>query len=246
MGLVGPNDGLPRPREKRVARSLFLDFGGTLCRSRADLLPVFREAAERAGTRIPEEAYLRANEECWDELWPSAPSLVGQIPSFADRVHEMALRRIGFVGPIDAVVRNIREAAISPHWHEPFPETEETLRRLRARGIPMHLLSGNVDYLPILLANLGWTSFFRTVTFTQEVGVQKPDVRVFRFALRRADQAPAEAVYVGDSWEADILGAQRAGMSAVWLNRTGRPAPGPCREIRSLSELPGLLSDLGF
>ncbi len=245
MGLVGPHEDPSLRGTERVPRSVFLDFGGTLCRSRTDLLPFFREAAERAGTRIPEEAYLRANEECWDELWPSAPGLVGQIPSFADRVHEMALRRIGFDGPIDEVVRNIREAAVSPRWHEPFPETEETLRRLRARGIPLHLLSGNVDYLPVLLSNLGWTAFFRTVTFTQEVGVQKPDVRVFQFALRRAGQAPADAVYVGDSWEADVLGAQRAGMSAVWLNRPGRPAPGPCREIRSLRELPGLIADLG-
>lgn len=246
MDLVGQRQGLPLTRDEMLPRSVFLDFGGTLCQSRADLLPVFREAAERAGTRIPEETYLRANEECWEELWPSAPRMVGQIPSFADRVHEMALRRIGFDGPIDAVVRNIREAAISPRWHEPFPEAEESLRRLRTLGIPMHLLSGNVDYLPTLLANLGWTEFFRTVTFTQEVGVQKPDVRVFRFALQRANLAPADAVYIGDSWEADILGAEGAGMSAVWLNRTGRPAPGPCREIRSLDELPGLLVDLGL
>ncbi len=225
-------------------RSVFFDFGGTLCRSLADLRAVFREAAERAGTRIPEDAYVRANEACWDELWPSAPSLVGQIPSFADRVHEMALRRIGFVGPSDAVVRNIREAATSPRWHEPFPETEATLRHLFALGTPMHVLSGSVDYLPILLANLGWMGYFRTVTFTQEVGVQKPDARVFRFALGRAGQAPADAVYVGDSWEADYVGAQNAGLSAVWLNRTGRPAPGPCRQIGSLRELPRVLADL--
>ncbi len=227
-------------------RSIFFDFGGTLCQSRADILPIFREAAQRAGTRLSEEAYLRANEVCWDELWPLAPALVGQTPSFADRVHEMALRRIGFDGPIDAVVRNIREAATSPRWHAPFPETEATLRRLLELGTPMHVLSGNVDYLPILLANLGWTALFRSVTFTQEVGVQKPDARVFHFALRRADVSSDDAIYVGDSWEADYVGAQNAGMSAVWLNRTGRPAPGPCREIRSLDELLGLLPELGL
>ncbi len=109
----------------------------------------------------------------------------------------------------------------------------------------MHLLSGNVDHLPILLSNLDWAALFRTVAFTQGVGFQKPEVRVLRFALRRADQAPADAVYIGDSWEADILGAQRAGMTAVWLNPTGRPAPGPRRADRSLRELPGLLADLG-
>jgi len=226
-------------------RSVFLDFGGTLCRSRADVLPVFREAARRAGVQLPWEAYLRANDLCWNELWPEAPRLVGRTPSFPDRVHELALRRIGFDGPIGTLVRYIREEATSAQRHEPYPESEATLRRLRAIGVPTHVISNHVDYLPVILENLGWSGFFRTVTFTQEVGVLKPDPRVFRFALQRAGQEPGEALYVGDSWEADYLGARNAGMSAIWLNRTGRPPPGPCQEIRSLAELAALLPGPG-
>jgi putative hydrolase of the HAD superfamily len=225
------------------ARSVFFDFGGTLCRSRADLLPIFREAARRAGVEVPWEEYLRANEECWNLLWPQAAQLVGAVPAFADRVHEMALRRIGFDRPTEVLVRNIREEATSARWHEPFPETEPTLKRLRAAGVPLHIISGHVDYLPIIIANLGWSDLFDTVTFTQEVGVQKPDPRVFRFALRRAGHEPGDSLYVGDSWEADYLGALNAGMAAVWLNRPGMPAPAPCREIRTLAELDRFVTD---
>ncbi len=225
-------------------RPVFFDFGGTLCESRADILPVFEAAAKRAKADLPLEAYLRANEECWNELWPQAPALVGRIPSFADRVHEMALRRIGFRGPVDALVRYIREEATSPRWHRPYPETTAVLTELRARGVPVHIISGNVDYLPITLANLGWSDLFDSVTFTQEVGVQKPDPRVFRFALDRVHQQPTGAVFVGDSWEADYLGATRVGMTAVWLNRTGGSAPSPCRQISTLLEVPPLLSSL--
>jgi putative hydrolase of the HAD superfamily len=103
-----------------------------------------------------------------------------------------------------------------------------------------------VDYLPVIIANLGWSAYFDTVTFTQEVGLQKPDPRVFRFALARAGQRPADSVYVGDSWEADYLGATNAGLKAVWLNRGGRPAPEPCREIGSLKDLHPLLNDPKF
>jgi len=84
------------------------------------------------------------------------------------------------------------------------------------------------------------------VTFTQEVGVQKPDPRVFRYALEPAGKQSAESLYVGDSWEADYLGAKSAGMMAVWLNRTGQPARGPCREIRSLHDLYPRMSDPAF
>jgi FMN hydrolase / 5-amino-6-(5-phospho-D-ribitylamino)uracil phosphatase len=223
-----------------VSPSIFFDFGGTLCESRADLLPFFREAARCVGVDLPWDRYLAANEECWDELWPDAPKLVGQIPSFADRVHERALQRIGFEGPTEAFVRSVREFATSPRWHVPYPETEATLARLRARGYSLHVISGNVDYLPILIANLGWSGHFDTVTFSQEVGVQKPDPRVFRFALERAGVEPQNGVYVGDSWRGDYLGAQKAGMAAVWLNRQGLKAPGPCRQIRDLTGLEAL------
>lgn len=223
--------------------AVFFDFGGTLCRSRADILPVFQEAARRAGIKVRWEEYLRVNEEVWNELWPDAPQLVGVVPSFAERVHEGALRRIGFEGATEPFVRYISEEATSPRWHEPFPETEATLTHLRARGTPVHIVSGNVDYLPVLLANLGWSGFFDSVTYTQEVGFQKPDPRVFRFALRRAHQDPHGALFVGDSWDADYLGARRVGMPAIWLNRTRQPAPEPCQQIATLSEIGAILTD---
>jgi putative hydrolase of the HAD superfamily len=223
--------------------SVFFDFGGTLCESRADILPIFQEAARRAGIQVPWNEFLRANEECWNELWPEAPQMVGQTPAFADRVHEMALRRVGFTGSPELFVRCCREEATSARWHAPFEDTEATLTSLRAARIPLHVISGHVDYLPVIIANLGWSAYFETVTFTQEVGVQKPDPRVFRYALERAGKQPAESLYVGDSWEADYLGAKSAGMMAVWLNRTGRPARGPCHEITSLRHLHPLLSN---
>ncbi len=218
-------------------RVIFLDFGGTLCATRAELAPIFAEAARKVGVTLPMAEYVRANDACWDELWPQAPLWVGQTPAFADRVHELALRRIGFRGPIDAVVQAIRAEAIAARTHHPFPETERTLRELKGRGYPLHVISGHVDYLPLIIENLGWAPLFETVTFSQEVGAQKPDPRVFRFALARARVPPAEAVYVGDTWQADYAGATAVGMQAVWLNRDGRTAPGPCREISTLEGL---------
>ena len=217
--------------------SLFLDFGGTLCEAQANILPAFQVAARRAHVQLPWNDYLRANEECWNELWPEAPKLVGKIPAFADRVHEMALRKVGFEGAAGPFVQAVRDVALSPEWHVPYPEAEPTVRQLRSEGISTHIISGHVDYLPLIVRNLGWSDLFDTVTFTQEVGYQKPDVRVFRFALDRAGVHPDEAVYVGDSWELDYLAGMSAGMQSVWLNRARSPAPTPCLQIRDLAEI---------
>jgi HAD superfamily hydrolase (TIGR01509 family) len=229
-----------------TVRSVFFDFGGTLCHSCADILPLFQEAGRRAGVQVPWAEYLQANEACWNELWPEAPRMVGKTPAFADKVHAMALDRVRVTGPTELFLRCVREEATSPRWHQPFGDAVETLISLRATGTPLHIVSGNVDHLPVTIANLGWSAYFDTVTFTQEVGLQKPDPRVFRFALERAGQRPADSVYVGDSWEADYLGAKNVGMKAVWLNRSGRTAPEPCRQIRSLKDLQPILNDPTF
>lgn len=54
---------------------------------------------------------------------------------------------------------------------------------------------------------------------SEEVGVTKPDPAIFHFALRRLGVTASEAIMVGDSWSVDVLGAQSAGIRAVWLNR---------------------------
>jgi len=60
-----------------------------------------------------------------------------------------------------------------------------------------------------------------------EVGVTKPDPRIFRTALERAGVEPAQAVMIGDSWENDVLGALGAGVRPVWFNRFHLRPPDP-------------------
>jgi putative hydrolase of the HAD superfamily len=92
---------------------------------------------------------------------------------------------------------------------------------------------------------LGVDSFVDFIIISEEFGVAKPDPRIFAEALRLAGVPAAEAVFVGDSPEFDMLGARAAGIPAVWINRHGLPwqesGPPPVRELRSLGDLPKLL-----
>jgi HAD superfamily hydrolase (TIGR01549 family) len=69
-----------------------------------------------------------------------------------------------------------------------------------------------------------------------EVGVPKPDRRIFEFALQSANCEPHNAVMIGDSWTSDVLGASALGIQAVWFNRHGIPCPDPsfAKQITSL------------
>jgi FMN phosphatase YigB (HAD superfamily) len=70
---------------------------------------------------------------------------------------------------------------------------------------------------------------------SEEVGVTKPDPRIFGIALDRLGQRPESTVMVGDAWGTDIVGAHAAGLHAVWFNRFGAPSPDPSvAEIHAL------------
>jgi putative hydrolase of the HAD superfamily len=123
---------------------------------------------------------------------------------------------------------------------EPFADVVPALGRLRARYRLMSLSNGNAD-----LGVIGLRRFFEDSLAAREAGAAKPDRRIFEVMLARAGVEPAEAVYVGDDPHADVEGARRAGLHAVWINRFGRPWPDelerPAHVVRDLDELDSLL-----
>ena len=83
--------------------------------------------------------------------------------------------------------------------------------------------------------------FVEALIVSEEAGVSKPDPAIFQIALDRLGVSPAEAVMVGDSWTADIVGARAAGIRAIWFNPSGASAPaGQVPDPEAIDELRGL------
>jgi len=74
-----------------------------------------------------------------------------------------------------------------------------------------------------IVEGLGLTSYFEQVFASSAVGVAKPGVGIFRRAVETLGIEPTRAMHLGDSLEDDYLGAKRAGLQAVLLDRSGRP-----------------------
>ncbi|MBO2007660.1 HAD family hydrolase [Hymenobacter negativus] len=88
------------------------------------------------------------------------------------------------------------------------------------------------------LAFLGMTDLVDALITSEDVGVPKPDRRIFEVAMQRLGARPEETVLVGDNWRADVLGALAVGIRPVWLNRLGAVRPLPhVAEIMSLEPL---------
>jgi HAD superfamily hydrolase (TIGR01509 family) len=98
------------------------------------------------------------------------------------------------------------------------------------------------------LQECGLEPFVDTLITSEDVGAIKPDPAIFESALQRIGCSAQEAVMLGDSWSADIIGAQRAGIRAIWLNRTGMSCPDPAlaTELQALEPLDTVLTALGI
>ena len=135
-----------------------------------------------------------------------------------------------FAARLNAVYRKHRYEDI-----ELYPDVLATLDDLGLRY--MLGLVSNGNSLPQQCGLEGRLAF---VVFSEDVGFEKPDERIFEIACRQADCTPQEWMHVGDSLECDVEGARRVGAVSVWLNRDGRPRESnitPDYEISSLREL---------
>lgn len=126
-------------------------------------------------------------------------------------------------------------------WHL-FPGVEPILRSLKAKGLKLGVISNWGPRLSETLARLGIRSYFSTVIASEVVGISKPDPGIFCLALEKLECQARNALHVGDSYSADVLGALNAGMKPVLLDRSQAYEESPCARISSLSELASLIA----
>ena len=121
--------------------------------------------------------------------------------------------------------------------------TEEVLDELKRRGHRLGVISNADGTVEALLEDLGLRRHFEFVIDSGSVGVEKPNPRIFRMALERMGIEPGDAVYVGDLYEIDVVGARGAGMRAYLLDPLMRLGHLDCDRIASLAELPARLAE---
>lgn len=122
----------------------------------------------------------------------------------------------------------------------------------RIPGVRFGLITnGDAAYQSRKIIAVGLHTRIEHVIASGSVGVVKPDPAIFRHACDVFGVVPGKAAYVGDRLRTDAIGAASAGLTGVWLNRTGAvPSPQDAAEamaagvleIASLSELPALLT----
>lgn len=99
-----------------------------------------------------------------------------------------------------------------------FEGTLELLEDLHKK-YDLHIITNGFQEVQALKLNKsGMAPYFKTVTTSEAAGVKKPDPKIFDHALRLAGAKNSNSVMVGDTYEADILGAQAVGMQTICFN----------------------------
>lgn len=103
-------------------------------------------------------------------------------------------------------------------WRQPLPGMIDLVRDLGRAGVPVAVLSNSEGRLAELVDELGWGAHFVAIADSGRLSFEKPDRRIFEWTAERLGVSADRVVHVGDSWQADILGALGAGMRAVWFS----------------------------
>jgi putative hydrolase of the HAD superfamily len=116
-----------------------------------------------------------------------------------------------------------------------------TIQQLKEKGGKVGLLTNRSDPPTEYLQESGLASELDFCVAAGYIGSWKPDTEAFYYSMGMAGSAPAETLYIGDNFYADIVGAREAGMQAVLIDRERVfPEPG-CPTIYEIGELLGLL-----
>ena len=145
------------------------------------------------------------------------------------------------VMPVTAFVELMRSRlATYTSWAD---GAESLLRCLQTRKHPMAVVTNGSESQRDKFEALEASRYFEAVFISGEVGIAKPDPRIFRLALSRLNAAPGRSVFVGDSLEHDIAGARSAGMMTVYIRKEEAEDPDDAlcdlvvSDLRELSDL---------
>jgi putative hydrolase of the HAD superfamily len=222
-----------------------------------NLAAAAREAADELFRESAAFAYAEAMGIWWGEaLWgeflgdtTGLRTLRSFVSDFRRRVWARALASAG-IADEDLVDRSVNTFGSARRRTQLVDPDAEAVVKDLARDHRLALVTnGAPDVQREKLSHTALATSFDVAIISAELGVGKPDPRIFEAALAALDLAPADAVMVGDSLARDVAGAHAAGLRAIWLDRGSRenvpePAPVPDARVIALKELRPALASL--
>lgn len=108
----------------------------------------------------------------------------------------------------------------------------------------MHILSNGFREVQFKkIENSGLKPYFDKVILSEDAGINKPHADIFTYALKNTNSRRDQTVMIGDSWDADIVGAHQSRIAQIWFNPGREVSAGfePTYTVQTLAEIKGVL-----
>ena len=118
-----------------------------------------------------------------------------------------------------------------------FEGTQEILEHLQG-SYQLHIITNGFNEVQFKkMENSGIIRFFDKIITSEEVGVKKPNPKIFQYALEKTKAKSQESIMIGDNWEADIMGAKNAGLDVIFCNFDLQPVGENIKSVHNLIEI---------
>jgi putative hydrolase of the HAD superfamily len=209
---------------KTEPAAVLLDVGDTMAKANPSWRDVYATVFAAHGIEATADEFERAFRDAWREWAHEGPFEATEEASFRRlmELDQLVFDRLGYPDLPESFFRAVDDAFRQRSAFHVFPDVIPALDAMQAAGLRLAVVSNWGWYAPELLQTLELARHFEVLSISARVGYQKPHRAIFAHALELLD-LPADAViHVGDDPDADVLGARRAGIEPVLIDRRGR------------------------
>jgi putative hydrolase of the HAD superfamily len=208
-----------------MIKAVFFDLYQTLVRYEPPREEIEAKILKDFGIETSPEALVKpiiaADEFIYNEIARRSLSSRSQEEKFAlyAQYQAILLRQAGIKYDQKVIPSLLMAMQKSPMDLVLFDDVTPALTELKDRGLTLGLISNVEQDMTQTLTKLGLNAWLKIIVTSQDAGAGKPRPEIFRKALKRAGVKPTEAIYIGDQYNVDIIGARGAGMKGILLDR---------------------------
>ena len=225
-----------------MIKAVFFDWMNTLTHAEPDRHEQFCQVARELGIKLSPQKVIRGIYAAGTQLPEGAPYRwrESEDPEIFTRYLEIILAEAGVKLPRDTVLEILKKISRSAKVENYvlYDDVLPTLKKLKKRGLIVGLITSLTKDMNLICRNLGLAPYVDFVVTAKEVGANKPEPPIFLLALERASAHASEALYVGDQYETDVVGARGVGIKPILIDRYDLlPEVSDCPRIHSLTEV---------
>ena len=225
-----------------MIKAVFFDWMNTLTHAEPDRHEQFCQIAQELGIELSPQKVIRGIYAAGNRLPAGAPYRwrESEAPDVFIRYLEIILAEAGVKLPRDTVLEILKKISQSAKAENYvlYDDVLPTLKILKKQGLIIGLITSLTKDMNLICRNLGLAPYMDFVVTAKEAGAGKPEPPIFRLALERAGVGASEAVYVGDQYETDVVGARGVGIKPILIDRYDLlPEVSDCPRIHSLTEV---------